>query len=294
MDDVRGRLKSASQVVVVPERAFDRLRERRDRERRRQRLASLVVAAVVGVGSLGGVALLTIGLREDPGTVVGTGWQASRRLALHPGEYFYLRIESSDLGDGHVRDEETWWGLDGSGEVRNHSTRLDKYPYPPSGVFGRGEFPADVDVSELSTDAAILADQLRNEPWVRWLGDPPSPGGLWIFTRVLLLDTPVAPPELRAAVFEMARGIDRIVMTENDKDPAGRTAIGLSFSDVEDGITWNMYFDPGTHQALAWTFRYHRGGGEGWQVLESGIVDDVGQRPEGEQWLVPPLEGVAP
>jgi hypothetical protein len=139
----------------------------------------------------------------------------------------------------------------------------------------------------------VLADQLRHEPWDRWLGEPPSPGALWIFTRILLLDTPPAPPELRAAVFEVASDIEGVTVIENDTDPVGRPAIGLSFSDPQNGATWTMYFDPGTQQALAWTFRSDRGG-ESWQILESGIVDGIGLRPEGEQWLVPKLPSGTP
>jgi hypothetical protein len=287
MDDVQTSLKGASRLVAPPEPAFDRLLDRRDQMRRRQRLASLIVALVVGAGSVGGAALLLTGL-SDSDDAVGTGWQPTRRLALRPGEYFYLRVESSEEGDGWIRDEETWWGIDGSGEVRNRSTRQDKYPYPPSGIYGRGEFPIEVDVSELSTDAAVLADQLRQEPWNGWLGDPPSPGALWIFTRVLLLDAPQAPPELRAAVFEMASSIDGVIVTRDDRDPVGRTAIRLRFSEAANGATWTIYFDPGTHQALAWTFRSDRGG-ESWVIIESGIVEASGDRPEGEQWLVPPF-----
>jgi hypothetical protein len=68
------------------------------------------------------------------------------------------RIHNSEAVDGHIRDEETWWALDGSGEVRNRSTRQDKYPGLPTGVYDAGEFPAELfagkDVSELSTDPA--------------------------------------------------------------------------------------------------------------------------------------------
>jgi hypothetical protein len=288
MDDVRDRLRDASELVTPFERPFDRMVERRDRKRRSQRLASATLAFAVAAAAVGGGVILLSRLGQDPHDAVGAGWQPTRSLALRPGEYFYLKVESSEESDGWIRDEETWWGLDGSGEVRNRSTRQDKYPYPPSGIYGSGEFPSDVDASELSTDASVLADQLRHEPWNRWLGDPPSPGALWIFTRVLLLDTPSAPPELRAAVFDMASGIDGVIVTENDRDPVGRSAIGLLVSEEENGATWMMYFDPGTHQALAWTFRSDRGG-ESWEILDSGIVDSPGVRPEGEQWLVPPL-----
>jgi hypothetical protein len=287
MSDVRERLRNATEVVTSPERPFERLLERRDRRRRSQRLASAAVALAIAAAAVGGGVFVLSRLGQDQ-VDTGGGWHSTKALVLQPGEYFYLRVESSEESDGSVRDAETWWGLDGSGEVRNRSTRPDKYPYPPSGIYGSGEFPIDVDVSELSTDAAVLADQLRREPWNRWLGEPPSPEALWIFTRVLLLDTPPAPPELRAAVFEMASGIDGVIVTENDRDPVGRAAIRLRFSDAKNGATWMMYFDPGTHQALAWTFTSERGG-MSWVILESGIVDAAGARPVGEQWLVPPL-----
>jgi hypothetical protein len=280
MDDVRSRLRSASQLAVVPDRAFDRLRERRDRERGRQRLASLMVAALIGVGSFAGVALLTTGLREDPGTAVSTGWESSRRLALDPGEYFYLRITSDEAEDGRVRDEETWWAPDGSGEVRNRGTRLDKYPYPPPGGYERGRFPIWLHgVSSLSTDPAVLAEQLR-EATYDW--------------EMLLLETPYATPELRAAVFEVARGLQGITVLNDTRDPGGRRAIALETSE-RDGpfaATWRSYFDPGTHQALAWTFESTRGG-SAWILLESAIVDAPGEAPESSEWLVPPV-GEAP
>jgi hypothetical protein len=289
MDDVRERLRRASELVTPLDRPFDRLIERRDRKRRSQRLISATLAFGIASAVVGGGVILLSRMGDHVPGAEGTGWRSTKELAMQPGDYFYLRIESSEEEDGHIRDEETWWGIDGSGEVRNRSTRQDKYPYPPSGIYGRGEFPSDfVDLLELSTDASVLADQLRHEPWNRWLGEPPSPDALWIFTRVLLLETPLAPPELRAAVFEMASGIEGVVVMEDDLDPVGRAAIGLRFSDAENGATWMMYFDPGTHQALAWTYRSDRGG-ESWQILESGIVAVSGVRPEGEQWLVPPL-----
>jgi hypothetical protein len=287
MNDVRSSLKSASRLVTVPDRSFDRLLERRDRTRHRQRLASFVVALVVGAGSVGGAALLLTGLREDSDDAVGTGWQPEQDLTLGPTDYFYLKVESSDLGDGHVRDEETWWAIDGSGEVRNRSTRQDKYPYPPNGTYADGGFPVRIpNVPSLSTDPATLVAQFSEEPWIGLNGPEPDP--LWDFVGPLLLETPHATPELRAALYEVARGIDGVTVSENDTDPVGRSAIGLSFSDPEGGVTWTTYFDAGTHQAIAWAYRSDWGG-EGWQVLESGIVDAMGVRPASEQWLVPPI-----
>jgi hypothetical protein len=278
MTDVKTRLREAGRRVNLPDRPFDRLVERRRRARRRQRITTLAVGLLVAAGSLGGVGLLM--LRMDDGSPdVGAGWEPSRRLALRPGEYFYLRVTSDEAEDGYIRNLETWWAPDGSGEVRNRSTRRDKYPYPPSGVYGEDEFPEPYDVSRLATDPEILARQLRD--------------GTFEGHIALLLETPYASPELRSAVLSVASELDGVTMIEDIRDPAGRYAIALETSE-RDGVftaTWRTYFDPGTHQALAWTFESTRGG-SAWILLESAIVGAPGERPAPDEWLVPPVEEV--
>jgi hypothetical protein len=286
MDDVRDRLRNASEFVTLPDRPFDRMVERRDRRRRGQRLASAVVAFAIAAAAVGGGVILLSRLGPDR-VDSGGGWRSTKTLALRPGDYFYLRVESSEAVDGHIRHEETWWGLNGSGEVRNRSTRKDKYPYPPSGSYGPGAFPIWSDVSELSTDASVLAAQLRQEPWNHFYGQPESER-MWDLVSFLLTELPTPTPNLRAALFDVARDIEGVTVTQNDRDPVDRAAISLSFSDPRNGAMWRLYLDPGTHQPLAWTFTSDRGG-ESWVVFGSGIVDSVGAKPEGEQWLVPPL-----
>jgi hypothetical protein len=290
MADVRERLKNASEFVTLAERPFERLLERRDRRRRSQRLASAAVAFAIAAAAVGGGVILLSRLGQDQ-VDTGGGWHSTKALALRPGEYFYLRVESSEAEDGHIRDEETWWGLDGSGEVRNRSTRQDKYPYPPSGTYGPGVFPIWSDVSDLSTDPSLLAAQLRQEPWNHFDVQPESER-MWDLVSFLLTELPPPTPDLRAALFDVARGIEGVSVTQNDRDPVDRAAISLSFSDAENGAMWRLYFDPGTHQVMAWTFRSDRGG-ESLQIFESGIVDASGARPEGEEWLVPPTAEVA-
>jgi hypothetical protein len=274
MTDVKTRLQEAGRLVTLPDRPFDRLVERRRQARRRQRITTLAVGILVAAGSLGGVGLLMFGL-DDGSRDVAAGWEPSRRLALLPGEYFYLRVTSDEAVDGWVRDVETWWAPDGSGEVRNRSTRQDKYPYPPTGVYGEGEFPELYDLSWLSTDAEVLAAQLREGT----------------FGGVGLSEIPYASPEVRAALFEVASTSEGVTAIEDAHDPAGRLAIALETSerDGADTFTWRTYFDPGTHQALAWAFESSRGG-SAWILLESAIVDAQGERPDIGEWLAPPVE----
>ena len=280
MTDVRERLKNATDFVTVPERPFERLVEKRDRRRRGQRLASAAVAFAIAAAAVGGGVVLLSRLGRDRHDAPGTGWQPARRLALRSGEYFYLRVESDEAGaDGWVRDVQTWWATDGSGEVRNHSTRQDKYPYPPSGVYGKGEFPEPYDLSWLSTDPEVLAAQLRKATFGGDFGLP---------------DTPYASPEVRAALFDVASASEGVTVIEDVHDSAGRPAIALETSERDGAFTatWRTYFDPGTHQAIAWTFSSSRGG-SAWLLLESAIVDEAGAVPQLDEWLVPPLEGAA-
>lgn len=278
MADVRERLKNASEYVVLPDRPFERMIERRDRKRRSQRLASAAVAFAVAAAAVGGGVILLSRLGQDQ-VDTGGGWHPAKALAMQPGDYFYLRVESSEAVDGHIRHVETWWGLDGSGEIRNRSTRQDKYPYPPSGVYGEGEFPEPYDLSWLSTDPEVLAAQLREATF----------GG-----DFALPETPYASPEVRAALFDAASTSEGVTVIEAVHDSAGRPAIALETSERYGAFTatWRTYFDPGTHQAIAWTYSSSRGG-SAWLLLESAIVDEAGAVPRLDEWLVPPLEGAA-
>ncbi len=278
MTDVKTRLQEAGRLVNLPDRPFERLVERRARAHRRNRVISLVVALAVAGGVVGGGLFLLNGI-DDPAKDAGAGWQPTRRLALLPGEYFYLRVTSDEAVDGHIRDLETWWAPDGSGEVRNRSTRQDKYPYPPSGVYAEDEFPEPYDLSWLSADTEVLAAQLREATFRGDFGLP---------------ETPYASPEVRAALFEVASESAGVTVIEDTYDPAGRLAIALETSERDGAFTatWRTYFDPGTHQALAWTFESTRGG-SALILLESAIVDASGERPDLDEWLVPPVEALA-
>ena len=291
MTDVQTRLREASRLVRLPDRPFERLVVRRDRAQRRGRVVAIVMAISVTAGVVGGGLYLLRGIdggRDD----VATGWQPSRRLELLPGEYFYLRVTSDEAVDGHIRDLETWWALDGSGEIQNRSTRQDKYPYPPTGVYGEDGFPVEIgEVGQLSTNTDELAAMLRTKRW-DWAG-PVGPERVFKITALLSLEAPHATPQLRAALLAVASAVDGVTMIEDARDPAGRLGIALETSerDGTDTATWRMYFDPGTHQALAWTFESSRGG-SAWILLESAIVDTRGEAPEPVEWLVPPVEEV--
>jgi hypothetical protein len=292
MDDVRERLRQAGGFVSPPERAFDRLAERRDRNRRNERVTVFVVVAVlVAIVGSGLIVLGRLGSQQGGRSADGGAGSSAliRSLKIEPGQYFYLTIKTSRAEDDHVVNLETWWGTDGSGEVRDTSNRPDKYPPLPSGVFGPGTFPRVhctqclADVGSLSTDPGELAAGLRALHQDGW---PSEAEELWDNIGYLLLEVPNAAPDLRAALFEVAASLDGVTTIQDTQDPAGRSAIALQYTAEE--ITWKMYFDPGTHQLMAWTSTY----GENvpaWAILESGVVGSTGVRPDGDQWLFPPV-----
>jgi hypothetical protein len=279
MNDVRQKLRQATDRVGPPDRLFERMVVRRDRRRRRQRVTSAVIAIGVAVVVVGGAVSVLVGLGNHPGQSSGE----QDRLALSPGQYLYLDIRSSRNADGYVRDERTWWALDGSGEVRNTSTRQDKYPTPASGTYAAGTFPMEVDVSGLSTDPTELVEQLGTGKWADMLVGEAESERLWEISGILL-ELPNTPPDLRAALFEMASRLDGITIVPETQDPGGRLAVALVRTNGPD--TRTMYFDPQNHQLMAWTSA-HGDGPRYWEVIDSGVVDPAGAAPVGTQWLFP-------
>lgn len=65
MDDVRTRLRRANEQVTPPDRAFERMVERRVRKRRTARVASASLALVLAVAVVGGSVALLSGLAGD-------------------------------------------------------------------------------------------------------------------------------------------------------------------------------------------------------------------------------------
>jgi len=104
---------------------------------------------------------------------------------------------------------------------------------------------------------------------------------------ILLLDYPNVTPDLRAALFEVAAGLEGVRRTDHVEDPGGRSATVLSFTSEQDPITWSTYFDPTTRQLMAWTSVYGDNP-PAWIALDSAVVDAPGVQPTADEWLFPP------
>jgi hypothetical protein len=296
MTDLRDRLRRASEFVSPLEPAYERLQRRRERHARNRRLASASFALVLGAGVLVGVfaALGRLGSTqrngEEPGAVA-----TEEELALRPGQYFYektVRILPDIQGAGGTVAIESWWSPDGSGRKEAEAT-TSSYGVGPTGTWGPGRFPVmEDDLSGLSTDPNELAIQLRGrsapggpspQPSVTpGPGQSPESGALWRAVSDLL-EMPNAVPELRAALFQVAGGIQDVRVVEGSSDPVGRDAVALAFR--SEGADRELFFDPETLQFMAKVENY---GVEGtWYliVIRTGIVGSIDERPEGKELL---------
>jgi hypothetical protein len=303
MDRLDERLRRAGALVSPPEPALDRLARRRERRHRSRRIGSALVALAVAAGGIGAVvvsmgALADREMVQTPAAPLG----AQPPPPLAAGEYFYeqtirLLPHAYGLGGGRV-DEETWWGRDGSGRRVADSTTPD-YGLGPIGTWDRGEMQVE-DLSGLSTDPAVLAEQLRQRSAPG--GASPQPPGtpepgieedsasLWQAIGHLL-EMPNAEPALRAALFEVAAGIPEVDVRRDVEDPVGRRAIALDMA-VGDG-DFTLFFDPDTLQLLAGVEDY--GPGSFYRIVESaGIVGSTEDAPQGPQLLVPRPAGPLP
>lgn len=65
MTELRSKLRRASEQVTLPERAFERMVERRERKRRTERVASAALALAIAVAVIGGAVAALSGLAPD-------------------------------------------------------------------------------------------------------------------------------------------------------------------------------------------------------------------------------------
>ena len=131
-----------------------------------------------------------------------------------------------------------------------------------TGTFGPRAFPVDSDLSGLSTDPSVLSQQLLdrtapsgNSPEPDQISPGPelasgvSAGSLWRAITEILKD-PNATPDLRAAVFEVARTVPGVEVVDHTTDPLGRPAMALRFP-YDGGTVAEYDFDPSTLQVMA-------------------------------------------
>jgi hypothetical protein len=299
MTDLREDLRRAAQRVAPPEDGFQRLLSRRIERRRNERVTAGLVALTVAVAGIGGAVLALRTTAPDERRPIvgrpGSSDDRSPRLEMQPREYLYVKtVIISETGQSEV---ETWWALDGSGRIESVAADPN-YGVPPSDTFGAGEFPVWSDLSGLSADPQELARQLRDrsapggaspQPAVTpGPGHAEESGGLWRAVDDLLFDMPNTTPDVRAALFEVTRGIAGVEQVDGAEDPVGRAAILLRFT--SEGANRELYFDPTTLQPMATVEISVDDAWGPWYTIavSAGLVGSTEGPPTAEQSFFPP------
>ncbi|MFL5799372.1 MAG: hypothetical protein ACJ77A_15745 [Actinomycetota bacterium] len=306
MSDLRGLMDRARREAPPGDDALHRLVDLRARRRRNGRLLSAAVAlAVTGAMVAGGIAVLNHrGPSGELGDGNGTSGPATSvaavgpNLVAGPGQFYYWSL-SYVMKDGHA-DFEEWFAPDGSGRVKT-STTTDSFGVPPDSRWGPGKAPfGNEDLSGLSTDPAQLLAQLqgRSSPG----GASPQPdvtpgpgqasdtGGLVrAITDLLGYAGPNVTPQLRAALYEVFRGLPTAEDLGHVTDPAGRPALAARIT--TEHTTQTLYVDPATHLFMDESWNSSDGGAPApvthLIVQSGGIVDSDSSTPGAHQEFFP-------
>jgi hypothetical protein len=295
--------------------------------RRRGRLAlipagaaALALALVVGSiflpGGGGGTSAEAAEVLRSAAKVAG-----ARPPASFEGRYRYTRSENAYLATSverggsftvlgaHLR--EMWVAPDGSGRLRERSGEpiflgpRDREAWVALGspdlwepgtsdeTFGPGGLHYQ-DFSGLSTDPHELYEQIQRRAADGKTSGAPVPEGAPVAVNMFaivgdLLRETVAPPELRAALYEVAARIPGVELVGEVTDPTGRNGVAVAMSDELDGVRQEIVFDPETSELLAerqvllrrvgWVDA-EPGTAIGWATyLVSGTVDSTSARP---------------
>jgi hypothetical protein len=299
MDDFGSRLRHAHRRIGPPEPAFDRLVDRRKRKRRTSRIASLAMALVVTAGGIAGavVALGHTGSARHVGPGLADGGSTGPNLVAGPGQYYYSRTQIYFAGSSPPPSEvvgpwtlSIWFAPDGSGRsLFSDPTNMPDEPSQtfgwrggPDETYGPGRFPLQY-LSNLSTNPDDLRAQLSARTSAGGASPNPiptsSPGRSETDTSMLRTlqdlfnaDEQFTTPAVRAAMVDVASGVDGVETLRGVTDPVGRPATGLRweifYQDTPSYVEW--YFDPSSKQLMAETWM------QDGKVLEARVVSEAG------------------
>jgi hypothetical protein len=315
--DPRDVLERARRQAPVPRMTLidlHRRRERRQRIRRMQAGAVGLALAVVAAGTA------FVGLREHRGPGPAEGGQPSVNLppatsplpVAQPGEYYSSQVHlvgGCPTGQEHYcggNDVELaatfWWAPDGSGRIE--ADRVHNYGIR-TGTFGPGEFPNynGIDVSGFPTETAQLTQFLldRSAPD----GSSPAPmvtpppdgaprdGQMWRAITDLLQD-PHVTPTVRAALLDVAAGLQGARLEVGEVDPVGREADVVVFGNLGGELIERLYVDPATHDLLAitWTSNTADQPFEYFIVERAGVTASRSDQPTGAESIPAPRSPV--
>lgn len=301
MPETRDLLERAGRSVPRATFELADLERRRDRRQARRKVGTIVVALALAAGTFGTAFLA---LRQEGGAAIGsTGTTGpapdtalppatAAPLEVEPGEYHVQRIrldsKCEEPGDDCVPvdtevvlDVAIWWNPDESGLI--DVTVAEGYGIA-EGTFGPGEFPNGIDTAGFPTDpvelAAFLLERSQEDgaspaPLV----SPPPEGGpqdgrMWRAITDVLQSHRVTPA-LRAALMEVAAGLQGSHVELDTVDPAGRPAHVVWMRDDTAASVERIYLDPASHELLAITV----GAADGSSVRWSWVIEEAGIAP---------------
>jgi hypothetical protein len=313
MSDTKHLLERASRSAPDVPFGLDEFRLLRERREHRRRIGAgvvgltlAVVAATVAFTALqGGQASDTDGPYASTGTTLPPATRSP--LVAAPGELYYravLFVRAGCPGDlvdecsgSAVRlDTTSWWSPeDDSGRIAVDDAQAYGIE---GGRFGAGAFPNDngIDVSEFPLEPGALTQFLLERSAEG--GASPAPlvtpppegaprdGQLWRAITDLLAD-PHVTPTVRAALLDVAVGMQGTTLEAGVVDPAGRPAHAIAFGNWGGELEERLYVDPNTHELLAWTTSSDDAILEIYLVQQAGVVDSTETAPEPDAGSVP-------
>jgi hypothetical protein len=275
--DPRDLLERARTQAPAPRMTLIDLHHRRERRQRIRRVEAGALGLALTVVAAG---TAFVGLREHRVPGPAEGGQSSVNLppattalpVARPGQYYYTQVhlvggcpsgQEHYCGGNDVELAATfWWAPDGSGRIE--ADRVHNYGIH-AGTFGPTEFPNPngIDVSTFPTETAQLTRFLldRSAPD----GASPAPlltpppdgaprdGQIWRAITDLLQD-PHVTPRVRAALLDVAAGLQGARLELGGIDPVGRKADVVIFGNWGGELIERLYVDPASHDLLAITW----------------------------------------
>lgn len=298
-------LDRMGQALPSEGNAFDRLQDRRDRKVIRRRIGGASVGLGLTLAIVAALMFVPLDTGDAPDRIMG---DSPVPLVAGPGEYYYSRGGSwYPEGDG-VMTGQMWVGPDDSGRMLRGPGPVDSRSYGRKDQrFEAGDFPGAF-VPELSTDPDQLLQQLIDAASTGQPLASSSPGRSEDRTKLLrsLQDLLVGnslddrfvvlTPEQRAALFQVASGLEEIAVEEEVADPYGRPAVRLSWVvdyGVGPGSRVLWYFEPTTGQFTGELWVNQRTGEivAASLVEQAGITSSLDERPDSSASYVPEATG---
>lgn len=173
--------------------------------------------------------------------------------------------------------DQAWVSVDGSRPGRAVGPGKDA-TLPVTGVPASLDNPDYHFLETLPTDPDTLLAMLRSERGMYKQSVSPD-DALWMSLDALISQSPVMPPKLAAAIYQVAAKVPGITLVKGATDAAGRHGVGVSRTSGFDGSQTTWIFDPKTYQYLG-ERQTSTHDSEVTAIVRRGVVDQVGQLPK--------------